>query len=231
MSRFPAPGDAVPAPAPAPIRRDFESETLPPEFQWLRTPHPERIFSLTEQPGRLTLLARESIGSWFEQALVARPPGAFRLSRRDHASIFRPTRTSRRRGLVHYYNRHKFHFLAVTYDAQLGRVLTVMSCPGDWPDGRLTFPPVATDPPAAGPDRSALPWRSTGRAWCPGYRLGTEWHELDIELDASLNFRRGGTRRNTAPSPALLSAWRRSTPVAGPPGPAFTNFTYAPDGD
>ncbi len=33
---------------------------------------PERIFSLTEAPGSLRLFGRESIGSWFEQALVAR---------------------------------------------------------------------------------------------------------------------------------------------------------------
>ena len=36
-------------------------------------------------------------------------------------------------GLTHYYNRHKFHFLAVSFDERLGRILTIMSCPGDWP--------------------------------------------------------------------------------------------------
>jgi xylan 1,4-beta-xylosidase len=28
----------------------------------------------------------------------------------------------------------------VTHDARHGRVLTILSCPGDWPDGRLAFP-------------------------------------------------------------------------------------------
>ncbi|HMQ57665.1 MAG TPA: family 43 glycosylhydrolase, partial [Rhizobiaceae bacterium] len=54
-----------------PVERNFAGETvLPPEFQWLRTPVPERIFTLTGKA--LRLIARESIGSWYEQALVAR---------------------------------------------------------------------------------------------------------------------------------------------------------------
>ena len=69
---------------PGPVRRPDESQPsrqtysfspdagLPLDFQWLRTPHPERIFSLTGRAGWLRLHARESIGSWFEQALVAR---------------------------------------------------------------------------------------------------------------------------------------------------------------
>ena len=39
-----------------------------------------------------------------------------------------------------YYNRSKFHFLAVSFDPALGRTLSILSCPGDWPDTRLTFP-------------------------------------------------------------------------------------------
>lgn len=44
--------------------------TLPAEFQWLRTPYPDRLFTLTGQALRLT--GRESLGSWFEQSLIAR---------------------------------------------------------------------------------------------------------------------------------------------------------------
>jgi xylan 1,4-beta-xylosidase len=52
------------------IRRVHRRHELPEEFQWLRTPYPERIFSMTGSA--LRLHARESIGSWFEQSLVAR---------------------------------------------------------------------------------------------------------------------------------------------------------------
>ena len=62
-------GAAAPE-APEPVRRDFDGTELPPEFQWLRTPEPEKLFALTGTA--LRLYGRESIGSWFEQALVAR---------------------------------------------------------------------------------------------------------------------------------------------------------------
>lgn len=55
---------------PDPVPRDFPGPVLPPEFQWLRTPHPDRLFSLTGQG--LRLIGRESLGLWFEQSLVAR---------------------------------------------------------------------------------------------------------------------------------------------------------------
>jgi xylan 1,4-beta-xylosidase len=50
-------------------RYSFEAG-LPKDFQWLRTPEPERIFAVVD--GKLRLFGRESIGSNFEQALVAR---------------------------------------------------------------------------------------------------------------------------------------------------------------
>ena len=56
---------------PEPVRHKFNSNKLPLVFQWLRTPEPKRIFSLTARKGWLRLIGRESIGSWFEQALVA----------------------------------------------------------------------------------------------------------------------------------------------------------------
>jgi xylan 1,4-beta-xylosidase len=59
-------------PQPPSRRYEFSSPGLPLDFQWLRTPQPDRIFSLSARPGWLRLIARESIGSWFEQALVAR---------------------------------------------------------------------------------------------------------------------------------------------------------------
>ena len=43
-------------------------------------------------------------------------------------------------GLTAYYNRYKFHCLAMRWDETLGRSLTIMSCEGDYPEGRLSFP-------------------------------------------------------------------------------------------
>ncbi|WP_275783166.1 glycoside hydrolase family 43 protein [Pararhizobium gei] len=135
----PTPGEAAVVEKPARIETTFDRPDLPAEFQWLRTPVPERIFSLTEKPGRLRLFGRESIGSWFEQALVARRQEhhAFRA---ETAIEFEPDTYQQAAGLTHYYNRQKFHALVVSFHETLGRVVTVFSCPGDFPNGRIIFP-------------------------------------------------------------------------------------------
>ena len=146
-----APKGAVKQEQPRSIRYSFSGKELPLDFQWLRTPEPERIFSLTAKPGVLRLFAREFVGSWFEQALVARRQQHFSL-RVETEVAFSPVTFQQAAGLTHYYNRHKFHFLAVSFDERLGRILTIMSCPGDWPDAKLTFPLAEAIPlPGDGP--------------------------------------------------------------------------------
>ncbi|HQR90414.1 MAG TPA: glycoside hydrolase 43 family protein, partial [Caulobacter sp.] len=73
----PAP-DLPPHPFPAtPVRADFDAPSLPIDFQWLRSPWPDELFSLTARPGWLRLYGRESMGSQYRQALVARRQQAF----------------------------------------------------------------------------------------------------------------------------------------------------------
>ena len=74
---------------PAPPREDFNSPQLPIDFQWLRTPWPEEIFSLTARPGCLRLFGRETLGSLFRQALVARRQQAhcFARQRSSNSSL------------------------------------------------------------------------------------------------------------------------------------------------
>ncbi|MDB5458072.1 MAG: glycoside hydrolase 43 family protein, partial [Caulobacter sp.] len=62
---------------PMPARAEFDDATLPIDFQWLRSPWPEELFSLIARPGWLRLFGRESLGSLFRQALVARRQQAF----------------------------------------------------------------------------------------------------------------------------------------------------------
>ncbi len=120
-----------------PLHSDFAAQThLPPEFQWLRTPHPERIFTLTGNALRLT--GRESIGSLFEQSLVAR--------RQEEASydaatvlICYPANFQRAAGMVTYYNRHKFHAALITRNAAGARILQTLSCLGDFQHHSLTY--------------------------------------------------------------------------------------------
>ena len=132
----------------------------------------------------MRLTGRESIGSFFEQALVARRQEHFAF-RAETEADFAPDTFQQAAGLTLYYNRHKFHFLAVTHDARLGRVLVVMSCPGDWPDGRLSFPldePIQLD---AGP--VGLAADVDGAALRFSYRQhGGRWRQVGPVLDASV---------------------------------------------
>jgi xylan 1,4-beta-xylosidase len=128
--------------APADDRHVFDGPDLPEAFQWLRTPYPERLFSLTDRPGHLRLHGCEMIGSLFSQSLVARRPEAFRYGVETLVDV-EPSNFQQGAGLVCYYNSTKFHFLQITTDDEGGRQLQVLSAlPRDGECG-LTAEPVA----------------------------------------------------------------------------------------
>ncbi|UAK25824.1 glycoside hydrolase family 43 protein [Sphingomonas nostoxanthinifaciens] len=130
-----APSLKAPVPAGLPIAEStphvrqldqFDDETLPADFQWLRTPYPDAIFSLTARPGHLRLYGRESIGSAFTQALVARRQQSFSYSA-EVSVAFEPDNFQQAAGLVCYYNSTKFHYLFISTDEENGRYVGVMS--------------------------------------------------------------------------------------------------------
>src|SRR6185369_3937793 len=126
----PAP-DLPPHPFLAPDpHEDFNSPHLPIDFQWLRTPYSERLWSLTERPGFLRLFGRETLGSQFEQALVARRQQAHCFTARARME-FQPQHFQQAAGLILYYHATKFHYLFLTEDDTIGRHLRVMSCVPD----------------------------------------------------------------------------------------------------
>ncbi|WDR07328.1 glycoside hydrolase family 43 protein [Devosia rhodophyticola] len=135
---------------------DFTADhPLPIDFQWLRTPETERIFSLTAQPGALRLFGRESIGSWFEQALVARRQTHFSFDAETMLD-FAPTDERTMAGLTAYYGRYNFFYLAATADADGRRELLIMSSEASFPDGKLRFPADPVVIPNTGSVRLAL---------------------------------------------------------------------------
>jgi xylan 1,4-beta-xylosidase len=137
------PPPALPAhtfPSPS-AREDFNSEQLPIEFQWLRTPCPEEIFSLTARPGFLRFFGRESLGSLFRQSLVARRQQAHCFSAATVLE-FEPEHFQQMAGLVCYYNSVKFHYLYLSHDQTLGKHLRVMSCVLDSPQNDAFTPPA-----------------------------------------------------------------------------------------
>ncbi|MFP1132090.1 glycoside hydrolase family 43 protein [Asticcacaulis sp. W401b] len=126
---------------------DFNGPDLPIDFQWLRSPYPEKLFSLSDRPGHLRLYGRETLGSLFEQALVARRQQAFCYSV-ETVLDYQPRHYQQAAGLVCYYNGSKYHYLHVTHDEQAGRHVRVMSA---LPDSTTSDAFSALYPVADGP--------------------------------------------------------------------------------
>ncbi|WP_242123639.1 glycoside hydrolase family 43 protein [Sphingobium sp. Sx8-8] len=172
----------APSPFPAPARDGhFNGPDLPEPFQWLRTPFPERLFSLSARPGFLRLYGRETVGSLFEQALVARRQEHFRFTATTCLS-FDPSSFQQAAGLIYYYNSMKFHYLCISAD-EGARELQLMCASPDQEEG-TTLEVITTLP--EGPielraevdgDRLRFAWRPEGAA---------SWNMLDRTLDASI---------------------------------------------
>jgi len=168
---LPAPA-LPPAPVPAtPARSDFDAPALPIDFQWLRTPFPAELFSLSARPGHLRLYGRESIGSLFRQSLVARRQQAHCFSART-VMEFAPEHYQQSAGLVCYYSASKFHYLYVSHDETLGRCICAHSALPDGLAADAFTAPIALPP---GPvelrvevdeERLRFAFRIAGAAWC-----------------------------------------------------------------
>lgn len=166
---------------------DFESGLeLHSDFQWLRTPDPNRIFSIGTGGG-LKLIGREAIGSWYEQALVARRQTHFSY-RAETVLSFSPTDEREFAGLTAYYSRFNFFYLAVTATDYGQRELRIMSSQASFPHGDLDDPPVAlpVPVPAEGKLRLALEIRLDKLQFF--YALGgeEELEKIGHVLDASI---------------------------------------------
>lgn len=151
-------------------REKFDSPSLPIDFQWLRTPHPERLWSLTERPGFLRLYGCETVGSQFEQALVARRQQAFCFTASTRME-FAPQHFQQSAGLILYYHSTKFHYLYLSEDEAAGRHLRVMSCNPDTGDSFTA--PIPLKPGTANLElqidvdleRLIFSYRSPGQGW------------------------------------------------------------------
>ena len=141
----PAPGLPVHELPSALVREDFNSPQLPIDFQWLRTPWPEEIFSLTARPCFLRLFGRETIGSSFRQSLVARRQQSHCFSAATVVE-FEPDHFQQLAGLVCYYNSTKYHYLYLSRDETVGKYLRVMSCAPDALQADAFTPPIPIPP-------------------------------------------------------------------------------------
>lgn len=174
-----------PAPWPtSPYDGNFENGTLPQDFQWLRTPDPDALFSLSERPGFLRLYGRETVGSQFRQALVARRQQDLCFTASTLVD-FEPTNFQQAAGLICYYNSTKFQYLNVTYDGGV-RLLQVMTAsPEDGHCRAETVVSALPDGPIA--LRVDVDHDQLRFAWRRGERPDTdEWAWIDHVYDASI---------------------------------------------
>jgi xylan 1,4-beta-xylosidase len=172
---------SYPFPSP-PARADFDAPQLPLEFQWLRSPWPEELWSLAARPGHLRLYGRESVGSHFRQSLVARRQQSHWYSAATSVE-FEPDHFHQMAGLICYYNSAKFHFLHISHDETIGKHLRVLSV---LPDQLVTDSFTAPIPIPSG---AAVELRVEvdEERLLFGYRVGTdEWRWWPQQFDASI---------------------------------------------
>ncbi len=163
-------------------RHDFDQPILPVEFQWLRSPWPEELFSLSRRPGYLRLFGRESLGSLFRQALVARRLQSHCASARTSVE-FDPGHFQQMAGLVCYYNSSKFHYLLISHDETLGRHIRVATSLPDQVLQDVSTPPVAIAGGAPVELRVEIDYERLRFA----YRTaGCDWCWLPEQFDASI---------------------------------------------
>jgi xylan 1,4-beta-xylosidase len=177
-----APASTPETPWPPAARHEFDDARLPIDFQWLRSPWPDELFSLTARPGHLRLFGRETIGSQFRQALVARRQQSHCYSA-ETAVDFEPRHFQQMAGLVCYYNGAKFHYLYISHDERLAKHVRVMSCIPDQVQSDAFTAPIAI--PAGMPVhlRAEVDFERLSFA----YRVGSgTWQWLPQLFDASI---------------------------------------------
>ncbi|PIE06699.1 MAG: glycoside hydrolase 43 family protein [Rhodobacterales bacterium] len=216
------PGLADVEPAP-PARVDYRFDRLHEDFQWLRTPEPDRIFRCED--GALVLTGRESIGSWFEQALVARRQQHFRYAAECWLD-FEPENYQQAAGLTTYYNASKFHALLLSHEPRLGRTLSVISCQNKHNDGFLDYALRVPIPIGEGPvELGVRVDHATQRFFWR--REGSDWKAIGPALDAAAISDEGGRGEHGSFTGAFVGML--AFDLSGQAAEArFTSFSYDP---
>jgi xylan 1,4-beta-xylosidase len=165
-----------------PEREDFDEDSLPMTFQWLRSPQPDELFSLTARRGHLRLFGRETLGSLFRQSLVARRQQAHCYSASTVVE-FEPRHFQQMAGLICYYNSSKFHYLYLSHDESSGRHVRVMSALPDSVTTDAFTQPIAIDGDGPVHLRVEVDYERLLFAF---RREGEDWRWLPQQFDASV---------------------------------------------
>ncbi len=173
-------------------------------------------------PGPLRLYGRETIGSQFRQALVARRQQSHCFSAATVVE-FEPRHFQQMAGLVCYYNSAKFHYLYVSHDEAIGKHLRVMTCLPDQVQSDVFTPPLAI--PAAVACTCESRWTTSGSTLPIRSRAATGSGCRSSSTRASCPTRR--RRPGSRISPARSSAWRVRTSPGRPCRPTSTTSSIS----
>lgn len=179
------PDETLPAPdLPAcvwpkePERDDFNSPVLRLPWQFLRVPLTERDYSLTEKPGFLRLYGGNGLGSRFKQSLIAQ-----RLTEVnaviETSLYFEPQFFKQMAGLILWYDNDNYLYLNVTWDEELGKVITLLKAENKQYTSPFGYIPVPENNPFK--LRLVLNHGYASFSW----NTNAEWHSLGPEMDAS----------------------------------------------
>ena len=210
--------------SPQPSYNDFNDGELPDDFQWLRSPDKDRLFRVNN--GSITLYGRESMGSWFEQALVARRQGSFVYTAETEVD-FDPTTYQQAAGLTTYYNRFKFHKLAISDELGMGRVLNMFSCLGT-ENGDMAFLLEAPVPCPDGPIQMKVEVDHATQQFFWRQPDG-QWQAIGPRLDASLISDEGGRGGHGSFTGAFVGMFAMDMTGQGLEA-KFDHFNYIPGG-
>ncbi|MBU0860550.1 MAG: glycoside hydrolase 43 family protein, partial [Alphaproteobacteria bacterium] len=160
--------------------------------------------------------------SWFEQCLIARrqEETAYRAGAVFDAD---PPSWQQAVGLTTYYNRHKFHGAFVTFEGGQ-RCLTLMSCNGDWPQGRLDHP-IAPVPIPDGPIGLRVEVRGASQQFF--WSSGGQEHPLGPARDAYHVSDEGAQGEHASFTGAFVGMMAFDITGRGEKA-RFSSFSYAP---
>jgi xylan 1,4-beta-xylosidase len=108
-----------------PARDDFDAPELAIDWQSLRVPVDSSWLSLTERPGFLRLVGRESPISRHNQSMLARRLQAF-YAEASTCLEFDPQDSQQMAGITAYYDTRHWSYLRVSRDEVLGKTLNIL---------------------------------------------------------------------------------------------------------
>lgn len=161
---------------------DFKQSALPDTYHSLRYPISDDDGFRNGETGQFCLRGQESIGSHFQQSLLARRQQAMVFDYQLTLK-FAPQSFQHMAGLTCYYNSQKFFYLHITHDESLGRVLDLAVCAGEWTMRYPMSEPIVL-PSEGEVGLKVMIDHDIARF---AYQIdGGEWQTLDLRLDYSV---------------------------------------------